>query len=393
MHDPDHLPRLLERLEVVQAQALLLQRADEPLHDAVALGLAHVRRRGADAEPLDLRLERPRTVLRAPVVPEAEPGGTPRREPRAARTRSIEAPATPRAPASRDTTGPSRDSPARAPQELPQLLPVPPFFRGAPPEAPPASSSPPASHGFASAPRPARSSVPHRPPPGTSAASAPAPAAVPGSPGSTRRCPRPEAAAAPPPTSAAHSSASAGPRPPSASPTSSHPLSPDPVTLIPAKRVSRKTGCAIRSSSSPAPPDPPSPTLACALGHQACRNGISTRYYRLSRLWMNSPPAEISPDSSSPGGSPEPAPHPRRLGPRFTLATGASRPARKSSTTAAPGAALSSPASPRRALSSEIPASATSSSTASSTYVADRIMVRRVRSAAQTRQSVRISAT
>ncbi|WP_420634295.1 ATP-binding protein [Candidatus Palauibacter sp.] len=24
--------------------------------------------------------------------------------------------------------------------------------------------------------------------------------------------------------------------------------------------------------------------LACALGHQACRNGISTRYYRLSRL-------------------------------------------------------------------------------------------------------------
>ena len=50
----------------------LLERPNEALRDAVALRLAHVGRRGADAEPSDLGLELPCPVLRAPVVPKAE---------------------------------------------------------------------------------------------------------------------------------------------------------------------------------------------------------------------------------------------------------------------------------------------------------------------------------
>src|SRR5262245_39303911 len=41
----DHVPGLLERLEPMEREALLLQRPHEALDDAVALGLAHIRRR------------------------------------------------------------------------------------------------------------------------------------------------------------------------------------------------------------------------------------------------------------------------------------------------------------------------------------------------------------
>ena len=41
---PDHLSGLLEGFEVVQMDALLLERPDEALGDAVALRLAHVGR-------------------------------------------------------------------------------------------------------------------------------------------------------------------------------------------------------------------------------------------------------------------------------------------------------------------------------------------------------------
>ena len=51
---PDHRSGLLEGFEVVQIDALLLERADEALRDAVALRFAPVGGRGADAEPLDL---------------------------------------------------------------------------------------------------------------------------------------------------------------------------------------------------------------------------------------------------------------------------------------------------------------------------------------------------
>ena len=280
---PDHVPGLLKRLEVVRVQALLLQRANEPFHDAVAIGFAHVHRRGADAEPLDLRLERLRPVLRAQSCLRPRPAATalakppmssrtpcrtgssnpfsrincrtrfsPARipfaarrartfrcpsptnalsdstvwipttnssslnsvfEPRlsglsappgpgAARTRSNETRPTPRTLASADTTAPSKDSSARAPQELPQLLPVPPSFQELRLKL----------HPHRHLPRP-RSRPPRLPvrrvpglqpvtgtPPETSAASAPAPAAAPGSPGSPRQCPRPGAAAATPPT-------------------------------------------------------------------------------------------------------------------------------------------------------------------------------------------------
>ena len=74
-------------------------------------------------------------------------------------------------------------------------VPVPPFFEELCLSSTRIVNSP-ASHGFASAPHPARSSssAPHRPPPGTSAAKPPTPAAEPGFPASPLRCPRPEAA-------------------------------------------------------------------------------------------------------------------------------------------------------------------------------------------------------
>src|SRR5262245_53564496 len=64
----DHPPRLLERLEPVQVEALLLQRPHEALNDAVALGLAHVRRRDGDSQPLHLLDPRVGDVLRPPVA-------------------------------------------------------------------------------------------------------------------------------------------------------------------------------------------------------------------------------------------------------------------------------------------------------------------------------------
>ena len=57
------------------SQTLLLERPHEALRDAVALRLAHVGRRGADAEPLDLGLELSCPVLRVPVVRQTETQG------------------------------------------------------------------------------------------------------------------------------------------------------------------------------------------------------------------------------------------------------------------------------------------------------------------------------
>ena len=54
---------------------VFLQRTDEALGDAVALGLAHEGRRGLDAEEGDLALEVVGHVVRAVVVPEHEAGG------------------------------------------------------------------------------------------------------------------------------------------------------------------------------------------------------------------------------------------------------------------------------------------------------------------------------
>ena len=54
----DLLSGLLETLEVVEVQALLLERPHEALRDTVALRLSHVRGRRADPEPGQLSLER-----------------------------------------------------------------------------------------------------------------------------------------------------------------------------------------------------------------------------------------------------------------------------------------------------------------------------------------------
>lgn len=71
----DHLTGLIERLEVVQVEALLLERSDSPLHSVVALGLADERGTRADAEPWELAGELVRRVLWAPVVTEPESQG------------------------------------------------------------------------------------------------------------------------------------------------------------------------------------------------------------------------------------------------------------------------------------------------------------------------------
>ncbi len=75
----------------------------------------------------------------------------------------------------------------------------------------------------------------------------------------------------------AHSSASAGPRPPSASPTSSHPLPPNPVTLNRAKRASRKTGCAIpvTSRGDSKPQDVITGSFFTYRAHVRARNGTA----------------------------------------------------------------------------------------------------------------------
>ena len=49
----------------------------------------------------------------------------------------------------------------------------------------------------------------------------------------------------------------------------------------------KESGCAgARTCSLPAPVAAEKPTLACALGYQACQQGHSTRYYRLPRLLL-----------------------------------------------------------------------------------------------------------
>src|SRR4051812_10971568 len=68
-------PQLLDRLEAPQPQQVLLERADEPLGAAVALGLAHEGRRALHAEEADLPLEVVADVLAAVVVAEPQPGG------------------------------------------------------------------------------------------------------------------------------------------------------------------------------------------------------------------------------------------------------------------------------------------------------------------------------
>ena len=71
----DHFSGLLEGFEVVEADALLLERGDEALRDAVALLLAYVGGCGADAKPLDLGPELPCPVVRDPVVAQTEAQG------------------------------------------------------------------------------------------------------------------------------------------------------------------------------------------------------------------------------------------------------------------------------------------------------------------------------
>src|SRR3989441_1478273 len=64
----DDPSRLLEALELVQVDALLLERAHEALGDPVAFGFADVRRRNRAAEPLHLVDPGVGDVLRAPVA-------------------------------------------------------------------------------------------------------------------------------------------------------------------------------------------------------------------------------------------------------------------------------------------------------------------------------------
>src|SRR5690349_3540995 len=71
----DDLLRLLEARELVQVDALLLERAHEALDDAVALGLAHVGRRDRAPEPLHLVDPGVGDILRPPVAADLEPPG------------------------------------------------------------------------------------------------------------------------------------------------------------------------------------------------------------------------------------------------------------------------------------------------------------------------------
>lgn len=69
----DEPSRLGEILKAMQIQALLLERPHEALDDAVALGLADVRRRDRHAEPLHLVDPGVGDVLRPPVAANPEP--------------------------------------------------------------------------------------------------------------------------------------------------------------------------------------------------------------------------------------------------------------------------------------------------------------------------------
>src|SRR5437870_8887056 len=67
--------RLDERLELMEIEALLLQRPHKALDDAVALRLADVGWRDRHPQPLHLIDPRIGDVLRAPVTPDPEPPG------------------------------------------------------------------------------------------------------------------------------------------------------------------------------------------------------------------------------------------------------------------------------------------------------------------------------
>src|SRR5206468_96470 len=76
----DDPARLGEALEAMEIEALLLERPHEPLDDAIALGLADVRRRDRHPQPLHLIDPRIGDVLRAPVAPDPEAAGDVLRE-------------------------------------------------------------------------------------------------------------------------------------------------------------------------------------------------------------------------------------------------------------------------------------------------------------------------
>ena len=69
---PDHLARFRECLEIVQGQTLFCERPNPPLHDPVALGLTHVPRRRANAEPGEFTEKLVHRILRPPVHPESK---------------------------------------------------------------------------------------------------------------------------------------------------------------------------------------------------------------------------------------------------------------------------------------------------------------------------------
>ncbi len=64
----DLVSGLLKAVEVVEVQTLLLERADEPLHDTVALWLPHIGRGRPDPESPEFALKLVGRVLRAPVM-------------------------------------------------------------------------------------------------------------------------------------------------------------------------------------------------------------------------------------------------------------------------------------------------------------------------------------
>src|ERR687886_2391263 len=67
--------QLLDGLEAPHPQQVLLQRPDEPLRAAVALGLAHEGGRALEAEEADLGLAVVAHVLAAVIVAQPEAGG------------------------------------------------------------------------------------------------------------------------------------------------------------------------------------------------------------------------------------------------------------------------------------------------------------------------------
>src|SRR5207245_2467110 len=74
------MPQLFHVLKRAHPQELLFQRADEPLHAAIAFRLAHEGRRRLHAQEGDLRLVVVAQVLAAVVVPVANAGRGPRAE-------------------------------------------------------------------------------------------------------------------------------------------------------------------------------------------------------------------------------------------------------------------------------------------------------------------------